>query len=60
MGRIAAMPNEESVILLMGKTVMDKKSYLRQVPRIDIDKAFFRANKKHSSAGMSAVSIRYF
>ena len=47
MGRIAAMPNEESVILLMGKTVMDKKSYLRQVPRIDIDKACFRANKKH-------------
>ena len=58
MGRIAAMPNEESVILLMGKTAMDKKSYLRQVPRIDIDKACFRANKKHSSAGMSAVSIR--
>ncbi len=23
------MPNEESVILLMGKTAMDKKSYLR-------------------------------
>ena len=28
-----AMPNEESVILLMGKTAMDKKSYLRQVPQ---------------------------
>ena len=27
-----AMPNEESVILLMGKTAMDKKSYLRRVP----------------------------
>ena len=26
-----AMPNEESVLLLMGKTAMDKKSYLRQV-----------------------------
>ncbi|MCI5718805.1 MAG: transposase [Bacteroidales bacterium] len=25
------MPNEESVLLLMGKTAMDKKSYLRQV-----------------------------
>ena len=36
-----AMPNEESVILLMGKTAMDKKSYLRQVPRIDIDKNLF-------------------
>ena len=36
-----AMPNEESVILLMGKTSMDKKSYLRQVPRIDLDKDLF-------------------
>ena len=36
-----AMPNEESVILLMGKTAMDKKSYLRQVPRIDLDKVLF-------------------
>lgn len=27
----SAMPNEESVILLMGKTAMDKKSDLRQV-----------------------------
>lgn len=36
-----AMPNEESVILLMGKTAMDKKSYLRQVPRIDLDKNLF-------------------
>ena len=32
-----AMPNEESVLLLMGKTAMDKKSYLRQVPRIDLE-----------------------
>ena len=31
-----AMPNEESVLLLMGK-----KSYLRQVPRIDLDKTLF-------------------
>lgn len=36
-----AMPNEESVLLLMGKTAMDKKSYLRQVPRIDLDKTMF-------------------
>ena len=36
-----AMPNEESVLLLMGKTAMDKKSYLRQVPRIDLDKNLF-------------------
>ena len=36
-----AMPNEESVILLMRKTAMDKKSYLRQVPKIDLDKSLF-------------------
>ena len=36
-----AMPNKESVILLMGKTAMNKKSYLRQIPRIDLDKNLF-------------------
>ena len=36
-----AMPNEESVLLLMGKTAMDKKSYLRPVPRIDLDRVLF-------------------
>lgn len=40
-----AMPNEESVLLLMGKTAMDKKSYLRQVPRIDLDTALFPPEK---------------
>ena len=32
------MPNEESIILLIGKTAMNKKSYLRQVSRINLDK----------------------
>ena len=36
-----AIPNEESVILLIGKTAMDKKSYLKQVPRIDLDRTLF-------------------
>lgn len=36
-----AMPNEESVLLLMGKTAMDKRNYGRQVPRIDLDKTLF-------------------
>lgn len=36
-----AMPNEESVILLMRNTAMDKKSYLRQVPRINLDNVLF-------------------
>lgn len=39
------MPNEESVLLLMGKTAMDKKSYLRQVPRIDNDAILFPPEK---------------
>ena len=36
-----AMPNEESVILLMGKTAMDKRSYSRVLPGIDADKRLF-------------------
>ncbi len=32
------MPNEESIILLMGKTTIDKMSYLKQTPKIDLDK----------------------
>lgn len=41
-----AMPNEESVLLLMDKTAMDKKSYLRQVPRIDNDTTLFPPEKQ--------------
>lgn len=40
-----AIPNEDSVHLLMGKTAMDKKSYLRQVPRINLDKKLFPPEK---------------
>ncbi len=40
-----AMPNEESVLLLMEKTAMDKKSYLRQVQRIDLDTTLFPPEK---------------
>lgn len=36
-----AMPNEESVILLMGKTAIDKRAYERQIPKIDLDKNLF-------------------
>ena len=36
-----ALPAEEPVLLLMGKTAMDKKSYLRPVPRIDLDQELF-------------------
>ena len=44
------MPNEESVLLLMGKTAMDKKSYLRQVPRIDLDETLFPPEKPEKAA----------
>lgn len=36
-----AMPSDESVLTLMGKTAMDKDSYGRQLPRIDCDKMLF-------------------
>ena len=36
-----AMPNEESVLVLMGKTAMDKSCYHRCLPRIDLDKKLF-------------------
>lgn len=39
-----AMPSEVSVLLLMGKTAIDKKSYLRQVPSIDLDMTFVICN----------------
>ena len=36
-----AMPDEDSVIVLMGKTAMDKESYMRIIPRIREDKTLF-------------------
>lgn len=36
-----AMPSDESVLTLMGKTAMDKDSYGRQLPRSDCDKTLF-------------------
>jgi len=36
-----AMPNEESVIVLMAKTAMDKTAYRRPLPGIDRDKDLF-------------------
>ena len=35
------MSCEESVLLLMVKTAMNKKSYLTLVPRIDLDRELF-------------------
>lgn len=36
-----AMSNMEADLLPIGKTAMDKKSYLRPVPRIDLDRELF-------------------
>ena len=36
-----AMPNEESVIVLMAKTAMDKTAYTRALPAIDADTKLF-------------------
>ena len=39
-----AMPDEESVMVLMGKVAMDKKAYQRKVPKLDYDKRLFGPN----------------
>ncbi|MGQ1890079.1 hypothetical protein ACT29H_06520 [Thermophagus sp. OGC60D27] len=36
-----AMPDEESIIVLMAKTAMEKRAYFRQLPGIDRDKTLF-------------------
>jgi putative transposase len=36
-----AMPNEESVLVLIGKVAMDKDAYNRELPGIDRDKTLF-------------------
>lgn len=40
-----AMPNEESVIVLMAKTAMDKTAYYRALPAIDMDEKLFPDEK---------------
>lgn len=44
-----AMPNEESVIVLMSKTAMDKTAYYRALPAIDMDENLFPMEKKQFS-----------
>ena len=36
-----ALPSEESVLLLMGKTAMDKDAYDRALPWMELDKTLF-------------------
>lgn len=40
-----AMPSEESVIVLMSKTAMDKTAYYRALPAVDVDKDLFPDEK---------------
>jgi len=40
------MPDEGSIIVLMGKTAMDKESYNRVIPRIKEDKTLFPSNQR--------------
>ena len=42
-----AMPNEESVIVLMAKSAMDKTAYRRGLPGIDRDKKLFPDEQKY-------------
>lgn len=43
--KLQHVPHRRLTLLLMGKTAMDKKSYLRQVPRIDLDETLFPPEK---------------
>ena len=41
MWRRTAMPNEESVLTLMGSVAMDHKAFDRALPNITVDKKLF-------------------
>jgi transposase-like protein len=42
-----AMPNEDSVIVLMSKTAMDKTAYYRALPAVDMDEKLFPDEKRY-------------
>lgn len=52
-----AMPNEESVLVLMGKTAMDKTSYNRILPGITTDKTLFPSATGDNSADEKVVCV---
>lgn len=51
------MPNEESVLVLMGKTAMDKTSYNRILPGITTDKTLFPSATGDNSADEKVVCV---
>jgi putative transposase len=52
-----AMPNEESVIVLMAKTAMDKTAYYRALPAIDTDEKLFPEEKMYFPGMMNKEII---
>lgn len=54
---LGAMPNEESVLVLMGKTAMDKTSYNRILPGITTDKTLFPSTAENNSIDENVVCV---
>lgn len=52
-----AMPNEESVLVLMGKTAMDKSSYNRILPGITTDRTLFPSTDENNSIDENVVCV---
>ena len=54
---LGAMPNEESVLVLMGKTAMDKTSYNRILPGITTDRTLFPSTDENNSIDENVVCV---
>ena len=52
-----AMPNEESVLVLMGKTAMDKTSYNRILPGMTTDRTLFPSTDENNSIDENVVCV---
>ena len=52
-----AMPNEESVLVLMGKTAMDKSSYNRILPGITTDRTLFPSASANDTLDENVVCV---
>ena len=52
-----AMPNEESVLVLMGKTAMDKSSYNRILPGITTDRTLFPSASTNDALDENVVCV---
>jgi hypothetical protein len=52
-----AMPNEESVLVLIGKVAMDKDAYNRELPGIDRDKTLFTQREQRAVTDKAAFPV---